>query len=170
MPKDTKTPTLNVRVGVLSELFGVQDRRIQGLATDGIIPKPDRGVYELYGAVKGYIAFLKERSVAESGGGDLNSEKTRLTKAQADIAEIEAAKASGEVAPVAQIEKAWANFCAETRVKARNIPDRVVSLIVGCTDEREIKAVLLREIDQVLIEMADADATVDTEEPTDEQV
>lgn len=172
MSKDKKAavpPTYPVTT--IAKLLMLSDRRVQQLTKEGVIPKAAHGRYELAPAVQGYIRYLQERSLrSDESPADYHVEKARLTKAQADIAEIDAAKASGEVAPVAQIEKAWANFCAETRVKARNIPDRVVSLIVGCTDEREIKAVLFHEIDQVLSEMADADATVELEEDTDEQI
>lgn len=144
----------------------LSDRRVQQLTKDGVIPKAERGRYELAPAVQGYIRFLQDRSVAggtAEGSIDYHAEKARLTKAQADLAEIEAAKARGELAPVEQVERAWSNFCAETRIKARKIPERVVSLLVGLMDEREIKRVILAEIDQVLEEMASADAVV---EPT----
>lgn len=159
------TPTYPV--ATIAKLLLLSDRRVQQLTKEGVIPKAERGRYELAPAVQGYIRFLQERSLrSDSSPIDYRTEKARLTKAQADLAEIEAANARGEVAPVAQIERAWANFCAETRVRARNIPERVVSSLVGCTDEREIKAILLREIDQVLTEMADADALI---EPTEDE-
>jgi len=155
-------------VATIAKLLMLSDRRVQQLTKEGVIPKAERGRYELAPAVQGYIRYLQERSVGggHSGPIDYHTEKARLTKAQADLAEIEAAKALGEVAPVEQVARAWANFCAETRVRARNIPERVVSSLVGCTDEREIKAVLMREIDQVLTDMAEADPLI---EPTEDE-
>lgn len=169
----SKAPTYPV--ATIAKLLMLSDRRVQQLTKEGVIPKAERGRYELAPSVQGYIRYLQERSLrSDASPIDYHVEKARLTKAQADLAEVEAAKAVGEVAPVAQIEQAWANFCAETRVRARNIPERVVSSLVGCTDEREIKALLLREIDQVLSEMANADAliepTEDDDTPPDEQV
>lgn len=155
-----KSPTYPV--ATIAKLLLLSERRVQQLTKEGVIPKAERGRYELAPAVQGYIRFLQERSLrSDSSPIDYHAEKARLTKAQADIAEAEAAKARGEVAPVAQIERAWANFCAETRVRARNIPERVVSSLIGCTDERTIKELLLREIDQVLTDMADADALIE---------
>lgn len=167
------TPTYPV--ATIAKLLMLSDRRVQQLTKEGVIPKAERGRYELAPAVQGYIRYLQERSLrSDQSPIDYHVEKARLTKAQADLAEIEAAKASGEVAPVEQVARAWANFCAETRVRARNIPERVVSSLVGCTDERVIKALLLSEIDQVLTDMADADAliepTEDNDAPEDEQV
>lgn len=164
----SKAPTYPV--ATIAKLLMLSDRRVQQLTKEGVIPKAERGRYELAPAVQGYIRYLQERSLrSDASPIDYHVEKARLTKAQADLAEIEAAKALNEVAPVAQIEHAWANFCAETRVRARNIPERVVSSLVGCTEERQIKALLLREIDQVLAEMADADALIEPTEDDDTQ-
>jgi phage terminase Nu1 subunit (DNA packaging protein) len=52
----------------------------------------------------------------------------------------------------------------------RNIPTRVASALVGNTDEREVKTVLLREIDSVLTALADSDILIeasDDEEDAD---
>ena len=163
----TKAGAPTYPVSTIAKLLLLSDRRVQQLTKEGVIPKAERGRYELAPAVQGYIRYLQERSLrSDASPIDYHIEKARLTKAQADLAEIEAAKARNEVAPVAQVAQAWASFCAETRVRARNIPERVVSSLVGCTDEREIKAVLMREIDQVLTDMADADPLI---EPTEDE-
>lgn len=153
-------------VATIASLLMVSERRVQQLAQEGVIPKADRGRYELVPTVQGYIRYLQERSVhSDASTIDYAVEKARLTKAQADLAEIEVAKAREEVVGVAQLEKNLGNLLAEVQINLRNIPGRIVSSLVGVTDERTIKARLMAEIDQVLQALADASVVI---EPSDE--
>jgi recombination protein RecA len=43
-------------------LFGISERRVQQLAQEGIIPKPDTNQYELVGCVRSYINYLQQRA------------------------------------------------------------------------------------------------------------
>jgi phage terminase Nu1 subunit (DNA packaging protein) len=48
----------------------------------------------------------------------------------------------------------------------RNLPSRTVSLLIGETDERRYKRVLLEEIDQILEVLAKADLlAIDDDDP-----
>jgi phage terminase Nu1 subunit (DNA packaging protein) len=157
------TPTYPV--STIAKLLLLSDRRVQQLTKEGVIPKAERGRYELAPAVQGYIRYLQERSLrTDSSPIDYHMEKARLTKAQADREEVEAAKAMGDVVSVKQVETNLANLFAEVRANFRNIPDRVVSALVGSTDEREVKAVLLREIDLVLDALAESDVLIEPAE------
>ena len=157
------TPTYPV--ATIAKLLLLSDRRVQQLTKEGVIPKAERGRYELAPAVQGYIRYLQERSLrTDSSPIDYHMEKARLTKAQADSAEVEAAKSRGEVCSVATIERNLAGLFAEVKANLRNIPDRVVSGLIGMTDEREFKAVLLREIDLVLDALAESDVLIEPAE------
>ena len=86
-------------------------------------------------AVQGYIRFLQEHSMsANSVPEDYRTEKARLTKAQAEIAEIELAQKRGELAPVADFEKATEAIMRTIRTNMMNIPQRAVTLWMGQTD------------------------------------
>lgn len=164
--KVSKAPTYPV--ATIAKLLMLSDRRVQQLTKEGVIPKAERGRYELAPAVQGYVRYLQERSIrSDVSSIDYNAEKARLTKNQADISEVEAARARGEVAEIEYIQRVWASICAESRIRFRNIPARVVSVLVGETNERKIKDVLLSEIDQVLEGMADFDPHVNPVEDED---
>lgn len=161
--KSTAAPTYPV--ATIAKLLMLSDRRVQQLTKEGVIPKAERGRYELAPAVQGYIRFLQERSLrSDSSPIDYHTEKARLTKLQADTAEIELAKARGDVAAISQIEKNLAGLFAEVRTNIRNVPDRVVSSLIAMTDEREFKARLLREIDLVLDALAESDVLIEPSE------
>ena len=159
------------KVGEIAEVLMLSERRIHQLVRQGIIPKAKRGRYELASAVQGYICYLESRNpaIAPSVGEevfDYRRERARLTKAQADRAEAETAKITGEVVSVRQVERNLATLFAEVAANMRNIPTRVASALVGNTDEREVKTVLLREIDSVLTALADSDILI---EPSDDE-
>lgn len=89
----TKAGAPTYPVSTIAKLLLLSDRRVQQLTKEGVIPKAERGRYELAPAVQGYIRYLQERSLrTDSSPIDYHMEKARLTKAQADSAEIEAAK------------------------------------------------------------------------------
>lgn len=43
------------KVAVIARFLNLTERRVQQLARDGIIPKPEKGKYDLVGCVQGYI-------------------------------------------------------------------------------------------------------------------
>ena len=45
---------------VLAKLLDISERRVRQLSAEGIIPKGARGRYEMVGAVRGYIRYLRE--------------------------------------------------------------------------------------------------------------
>ena len=59
-----------------------------------MIPRKERGAYELVPVVRGYIKYLREGGlrVLTLAGDDYNTHRTRLTKVKADMAEMEKAQ------------------------------------------------------------------------------
>lgn len=97
--------------------------------------------------------WLRERDV-RAATGDKVTDKDELQRrklaAETEKAELELAKAKGEVAPLDQVERAVARAFAEVRAGMRNLPQRTVSMLIGETDERRFKSVMMGEIDEVL--------------------
>ena len=76
----------------IARLLVITPRRLQQLTKEGYLPKSERGRYELVPVVQAYIRYLRDRAVkGDLGDDDFGTHKTRLIKAQADIAELEAA-------------------------------------------------------------------------------
>lgn len=153
-------------VGTIAKLLMIGERQVQHLTSIGVIPKADRGRYELAGAVQGYIKYLKDRSLGggRDGAIDYHTEKARLIKLQADLAALDLAKKEAQVTTIDQVERMVTKAFAEVRAGIRNLPGRTVSLLIGETDERRFKRVLLEEIDAVLVSLANMDLTPEEEE------
>nr|DAV41215.1 MAG TPA: DNA packaging protein [Caudoviricetes sp.] len=151
-------------VGTIAKLLMMTPRRVQQLTADGVIPRTERGRYEIAPAVQGYIKYLQDRAITGNGDIDYASEKSRLTRAQADLAEIEVARARGDVVGADQLTRNLTNLFAEIRTNLRNVPGRVSSSLLGLTDERKLKTLLLAEIDQALTALSELDLDIQASE------
>lgn len=153
------SPTYPVKT--IARLLMISERRVQMLAKDGVIPKAERGRYELAPAVQGYIRYLQERvagNASQVASVDYHVEKARKMKADADIAEIEAAKRRSEAIDAAEVKRAWQLILAEVRANLYgNTPGRIASLIVGVDDVTEVKEIVREEIGLAMQAAASAD-------------
>lgn len=124
----------------LAKLFNLTERRVQQLAKEGVIPRAERGKYDLVGAVRGYVKYLQER--AEGRGvapQDLHTERARLVKAQADKTEIEVAEMARALIPAERVIAAWEQLVAAFRAKCLALPSRLAPQLAAVNEIREIK-------------------------------
>lgn len=134
----------------IAALLMISDRRVQQLSKEGHIPKSESGRYHLVQSVQGYIKFLRSRSEeidADVKSADFYQHKARKMKADADIAEIEAAKRRGDAIDAQEVKQAWSMIISEVRANLlSNTPQRIASRMVGVTDEVGIKKIVKEEI------------------------
>ena len=151
------TPTYPV--ATIAKLLRLTERRVQQLSKEGVIPKAERGRYDLVPSVQGYIKYLQDRAAPEmSGSIDYNAEKARLTRANADIAEMEAAKMKGRLIDSEEVTHAWAAIMSQVRANLlHNVPVRVASLAKSESNETKLKAMVKEEIANVLRSLAASD-------------
>ncbi len=78
-------------IGVIAKLLDLSERRVQQLSREGVIPKAERGQYDLIGSVRGYVRYLRDQALkSQAGAPDYMAERARFIRARADIAEMEA--------------------------------------------------------------------------------
>ncbi|MCW5319640.1 hypothetical protein D5039_00120 [Verminephrobacter aporrectodeae subsp. tuberculatae] len=139
-------------VDTVAKLLDMTPRRVQQLANEGIIPKPkDRGQYEILPCVVGYIKHL--RGLIDGEGGDLVAEKTRLTRAQAEKAEIEAAMLKGEQVSLADAERSWSAMVLAFRNKILNVPLCAPMAVLNKSEE-ETQRILTDMVYEALAELS----------------
>jgi phage terminase Nu1 subunit (DNA packaging protein) len=108
--------------------------------------------------------WLEDRAAAEAAGDTVADEaalKKRKLLAETLSAEHDMMLKRKLVAPLDQVERAMTRVFAEIRSNMRSLPARSVTLLIGQTDERKFKEVLLREIDVVLESLASFDVLAD---------
>jgi phage terminase Nu1 subunit (DNA packaging protein) len=144
----------------IAKLFGLTERRVQQLAKDGIIPRAERGKYDLIGAVQGYIKYLQERAVGRADGeyaesADIKIERKRLISAQADKTESENYKLRGELIPLELVEDCLNQVAVLYGSGIDALPGRLANELSGINDPAEIKSLLFDECRRVRKATAD---------------
>lgn len=117
---------------VIADLLNISERRVEQLAQKKIIPKAERGKYDLGPTVKAYVMYLQQKL---SGGGetiDVSEYKDRLLRAtaleaeeKAKLREIARREKEGELMERDEICAQWAARCVEMKASLLAIPVRV---------------------------------------------
>lgn len=145
----------------LAEFFGVSATSVEHWIRVGcpIVQRGGKGKAWIFSTADIYDWRLDRMREEMSGKAPADEAelKRRLAIAKTEAAELELAKARSEVAPVEQFTRAWIKAFAEIRANMRNIPSRVVTQLIGETDETRFKSVLAGEIDQALEACANVD-------------
>jgi terminase small subunit / prophage DNA-packing protein len=134
----------------LAAIFGVALTTIDTWVKNGcpVVQRGMRGVEWAFDTAA--VGHWRTEYAARRAVGDApdDMEKLELRKAKADTvkAELELAKAAGEVAPVADFEKATARLMATIRTNLLNIPARAALRLLGETDETAFKRILREEL------------------------
>ena len=90
----------------MAKLLLLTPRRLQQLVTEGVVPKVERGRYELAPVIQAYIHYLRERTLpGMMNVVSLDEARQRKLSADARLAEIEVAKAESAVVNIEVIEK-----------------------------------------------------------------
>ncbi|MBM3556075.1 MAG: terminase small subunit, Nu1 [Alphaproteobacteria bacterium] len=146
-------------VAVIARLLDLTERRVQQLVRQGVIPAPlrqgeERGRYDLVGAVRGYVRFLRDQAAERPGAGDVGAERARLIKAKADLAEMEAGLRRGELLPADDVEEAWIAVLSRLRARLLVLPDRLAPLVHEETSVAGTRESIRRAVAEALEELA----------------
>ena len=143
----------------IAKLLQLSERRVQQLTKDGVIPKVDRGKYELVPAVHGYINYLRHQMSADFSPDDIVKNKNRLTLATAELREIEKSQLEGELIPTSEIKKTWLHYVNLIKTKLLSIPNKAAPQMVTVNNINDAKNLLKERIHDTLDEIAKVDIT-----------
>ena len=141
-------------IQAIAKLLKLSERRIQQLAKEGVIPKAERGKYDLIGSVQGYIDYLKAKVGGEFTAEEVLNNKNKLLKAKAELAEIDKMKASGELIPKEEVKRTWLELVQKVKQKLLSIPNKVAPIVVTIKSINEIKLILQDKIYEALYEIS----------------
>lgn len=113
------------------------------------------------------VAWWGQRERENAAGGVTQDEaelKRRKLAAETGKAELEFARARGEVAPLGEYERAWSKMMAAIRANVMNVPARAVLQLLGETNETTFKQVLRSELTLALEQSAQVDFDLDDAE------
>ena len=145
----------------ISKLLDLTPQRVTQLVNEGIIPRKERGRYELVPVVRAYIKYLRERGLrSDVSGDDYNAHRTRLTKAKADMAEMEKAQIEEQLIPSSDVEKVWIEVSQNMRQKMLSLPQRAAPECFAAENLVEVKNILKEQVYDALQEIADIEVKV----------
>lgn len=143
----------------LADHYGTHRQTIIAWVKRGMpyVTKGGRGKEYEFDSVK--VADWKEEQAINNVVGnvesiDVEELKRRKLAAETTIAEIEAAKAKGEVSTLEEMGRQWADIVVTARSNLRQVPARCVSEVLTAETEAEAKEIMLAEIDEALNELA----------------
>jgi len=151
----------------LADVFGVALPTVDGWVRQGVpvVTRGGRGRQWEFDTAD-VAEWLRDKAVAEATGNVQADEaelKRRKLQAETTKAELELAKAKGDVAPVREFERAQAAAFAQIRANIMNVPERVVLQLLGETNEVEFKKKLTDELTLALQAAATAELVMDEE-------
>lgn len=113
----------------LAALLGISQRAVQDLAARKVIRKgSERGRFLLVPSISSYCEHLRRLAQGMGGAEALEEsakQRAKLAKAQAALAEAKAAKLSGEVVPVADVEREWTGRIRALRARILAVGDKL---------------------------------------------
>lgn len=146
-------------VNVIAKLLDLSIRRVYQLTNEGVIPKAEKGRYELVPAVQGYIRYLRDRAIGSDALPDeaARASRARLIKAQAEAQEMENAKVRGELLPREPVEQAIGAAFGVVRNRILAIDKKLPMRVLGCNSLPEIQAISSEMHHEALSELANFD-------------
>lgn len=142
----------------ICSLLDLTPQRVTQLVNEGVIPRAGRGRYELVPVVRGYIHYLRQRALkgdVKAGADDYATHRARLTKAKADMAEMEREQMANALIPASDVERAWIEVVANMRAKMLSIPTTAAADAQAAPTLAEAKQVLKVKVNEALAELSE---------------
>jgi len=151
-------------ISVIARLLDLSERRVQQLSREGVIPKAERGQYDLIGSVRGYVRYLRDQALkAQAGAPDYALERARFIRARADLAEMEAEEKRRSLIAAEQIEAAWIAVLALLRTRLLALPDRLAPQVFEQSTVGDTRNLIRAAIREVLDDLAQPDIELEAD-------
>lgn len=167
MATNTQQPSRNlVDSQILASLFGLTTRRIQQLASEGVIPsiREKGGVnkYDLLAAIRGYVVFLQRRVESQMQGGiDDTVNESRKLRADADlkdvkarIAEMELDELQAKMHDAEDVQKMTEDLILVIREKLEALPKKLARKLTTVSSPVEVSEIIRKEVCEALLELS----------------
>ena len=142
----------------VAEHLDLSVKRISELIRDGILPsKQGRSPLNIDVCRFAYISYLRKLSSynKKTGTGDIQEEKTRLTKAQADKMELEVSELEGELIPSELIIETWSDYVANVRAKLLSLPSRIAHQVLTVDNYADAEQIIKNQVYEALDELVE---------------
>jgi phage terminase Nu1 subunit (DNA packaging protein) len=142
----------------LAEILGVSERTLSTWQQEGLPIENQQHQGNTYHTVK-VIDWLKQHHanrLTESNGEilDLEAEKARLTKAQADAAELKLAEQKRQLLDANEVQAVWENNIMACRAKLLSLPSKIAPVVANETSTPIIESTIRDALYEALDELS----------------
>lgn len=155
---------------VVAQWLGLTERRVRQLRDEGVIQEARPGLYDLQPTVLRYIRY-----VGGAGKESLTHERTMLTAAKRQAAEMENDLRRGDLHRTEDIELGLTTMILNIRSRFLALPAKLSPALASMNGQTEIFDTLKAAIDETLEELSDyrtafasQDGEADENEETEE--
>lgn len=136
---------------VVAQWIGLTERRVRQLRDEGVIEEYKPGLYDLQPTVLRYIRY-----VGGAGKESLTHERTMLTAAKRQAAEMENDLRRGDLHKTADIERGMKTMILNIRSRFLALPAKLSPVLASMSgNQTEIFDTLKAAIDETLEELSD---------------
>lgn len=134
--------------GTIAKLLRLTPRRVQQLTAEGVIPKAERGRYELAPAVQGYIDYLNDRLAGKIAGEDggtgvtWQAERTQKMRADRMASEIELARMRHEVVELSIVKEEVSRAFSAIRTRLLSLGPTLAPQLAAAKTANEARALV----------------------------
>lgn len=171
---DTTRDLTALTVVQVAELLGVTDKSVRNwMNKNGLqfVEAAKGRVLDWHTTLKWFVAY-RIAELGNDGNGSKNSASfpvddvsesyedalARKTRAEANLKELQLAKERGQVASVADVERAISVATKATQTQVLAVPSRLATRLLGIEDRGRMTTILEGEMRQLLTNLATIDA------------
>lgn len=152
MPFDSKQ---TITGSELASLLGLSERRIQQLVKNDVITKEKRNAFVVERAVQDYVNYQAgNNSGGYSKGENYQEEKARLTKLQADKAQLEVETMSGNLVKADDVSRHWYQIITDCKTRLLSVPSKAAPIVAAETEAGNVQVVIDDLMREALEELA----------------
>jgi phage terminase Nu1 subunit (DNA packaging protein) len=139
----------------IAHLLKLTPRMVNLHVKNNGMPRISRGQYDMVKCVHWYLDF-KDRQIEEARKGDETERqaRARLTKASADLKELELARERGRLLEIEVVKALWERIVVAFKTRILAIPTKLAPRLVACQDLSQAKDMLDQEVREALSELS----------------
>ena len=141
-----------VPVQILAQLLDISERRVQQLASQGVISKPEGRQYDLIASVRGYVHYLRKQ-IQGGGEASLVDERASHERLKKELTALKLQREKGELVPRYQAEEWLMTLVGEAKVALLGLPRRLAPSLILLQEEKGVEFQLREEVRRILKEL-----------------
>ena len=115
---------MEMKTAPLAGLLGVSTRRLNQLAEEGVAVRIAPGTFDAAATIQAMMARASGKAAGKAVELDLDRERARLAKEQADGHELKNAKERGELVRAEDVVREWQGIIRTVRSAMLSVPSR----------------------------------------------